>query len=117
MNATTGWICRSGLSKPWAWVDPTKDVKAEVDAKNNLLTSPSEIIRRRGEDPDTVWRNYAADINAMREAGVPDDFIMASVLGVVPGAAAPNAPKSTPPDDGDAPEDDPEEEEDVQDEV
>jgi len=81
----------------WAWVDPTKDVKAEIDAKNNLLTSPSEIIRRRGDDPDTTWRTYAADINAMRDAGVPDAFIMAAVLGVQPGAAAstPTAPTET----------------------
>lgn len=78
----------------WAWVDPTKDVKAEIDAKNNLLTSPSEIIRRRGDDPDTTWRTYAADIKAMRDAGVPDEFIMAAVLGVQPGAASATA---TPP--------------------
>jgi lambda family phage portal protein len=75
----------------WAWVDPTKDVKAEIDAKNNMLTSPSEIIRRRGDDPDTTWRTYADDIQAMRKAGIPDEFIMASVLGVVPGAVRPPA--------------------------
>jgi lambda family phage portal protein len=78
----------------WAWVDPTKDVKAEIEAKNSLLTAPSDIIRRRGDDPDTVWRTYAADIKAMRDAGVPDAFVMAAVLGVTPGAApAPPAPK------------------------
>lgn len=80
-------------ARRWAWVDPTKDVKAEVDSKNNLLTSPSEIIRRRGDDPDTVWRTYASDIQSMKDAGVPDDFIMASVLGV-PTAPAPT-PKET----------------------
>jgi lambda family phage portal protein len=73
----------------WAWVDPARDVKAEVDSKNNLLTSPSEIIRRRGDDPDTVWRTYAADIKSMQAAGVPDAFIMASVLGVTPPAQQP----------------------------
>ncbi|MEY8099046.1 phage portal protein [Falsihalocynthiibacter sp. S25ZX9] len=73
----------------WAWVDPTKDVKAEVDAKNNLLTSPSEIIRRRGDDPDTTWRTYASDIKLMQDAGMPEAFIMASVLGVQPSAAPP----------------------------
>jgi lambda family phage portal protein len=73
----------------WAWVDPTKDVKAEIDAKNNLLTSPSEIIRRRGDDPDTTWRTYAADIKAMRDAGVDEQFIMAAVLGVAPANSKP----------------------------
>jgi lambda family phage portal protein len=79
----------------WAWVDPTKDVKAEIDAKNNLLTAPSEIIRRRGDDPDTTWRTYAADIKAMRNAGVPDQFIMAAVLGVQPGATSEDAVPQT----------------------
>ena len=68
----------------WAWVDPTKDIAAEVTAKNNLLTSPSEIIQRRGGDPETVWKTYAQDIAGMRDAGVPDAFIMAAVLGVAP---------------------------------
>lgn len=79
----------------WAWVDPNKDVKAEIDAKNNLLTSPSEIIRRRGDDPDTTWRTFAADIKAMRAAGVPDEFIMAAVLGVQSGAALATTTPST----------------------
>lgn len=80
----------------WQWVDPARDVKAEIDAKNNLLTAPSEIIRRRGGDPDTTWRTYAADIKSMRDAGMPDEFIMASVLGVQPGAApAPQAEEPT----------------------
>lgn len=79
----------------WAWVDPTKDVKAEIDAKNNLLTSPSEIIRRRGDDPDTTWRTFAADIKAMKNAGVPDEFIMAAVLGVKAGAVSAPAPPPT----------------------
>jgi len=78
----------------WAWVDPTKDVKAEVDAKNNLLTSPSEIIRRRGDDPDTTWRTYAADIQGMRDAGMPESFIMAAVLGVQPNPTPPPKNKS-----------------------
>lgn len=68
-------------ARRWAWVDPAKDIKAEVDSKNNLLTSPSEIIRKAGRDPQTVWKNTAADIEQMRAAGIPEEFIMASVLG------------------------------------
>ncbi|RYH04122.1 phage portal protein [Salipiger sp. IMCC34102] len=80
----------------WPWVDPTKDIAAEISAKDNLLTSPSEIIQRRGGDPDTVWRQYAQDIAAMRAAGMPEEFIMAAVLGVAPAsnpkAGMPKAP-------------------------
>lgn len=93
----------------WAWVDPTKDVKAEIDAKNNLLTAPSEIIRRRGDDPDTTWRTYAADIKAMRDAGVPDEFIMAAVLGVQPGAAPADATPATENEETSDGEEDPDE--------
>lgn len=89
----------------WAWVDPSKDVKAEIDAKNNLLTAPSEIIRRRGEDPDTTWRTYAADIKAMQAAGVPEQFIMAAVLGVQPAPTTPtDSEKEETSDDKDDPD-------------
>ncbi|WP_299084130.1 phage portal protein [uncultured Ruegeria sp.] len=64
----------------WAWVDPKKDIEAEVAAKDNMLTSPSEIIRKQGRDPETVWRTYAADIRAMEDAGIPEKFIMAALV-------------------------------------
>lgn len=84
----------------WAWVDPLKDVNAEVISKNNMLTAPSEIIRRRGEDPDTTWRNFASDIASMKAAGIPDEFIAAAVLGVAPAPAKPK--KKEKPDGEDA---------------
>jgi len=89
----------------WPWVDPTKDIAAEVTAKNNLLTSPSEIIQRRGGDPETVWRSYAQDIQGMRDADIPEEFIMAAVLGVAPasnpkaGQAKSSASSDDAPDD------------------
>ena len=33
----------------WDWIDPNADVKAAVTSKNNLLASPSQIIRDRGQ--------------------------------------------------------------------
>jgi len=60
----------------WAWIDPKSEVAAAVASKNNLLTSPGQIIRDTGRDPDTVWREVASDIRAMRDAGIPDNFIM-----------------------------------------
>lgn len=65
----------------WPWVDPQKDINAEVTAKNNLLSAPSDIIRKQGRDPETVWRQMASDINAMQAAGIPESFIQAAVLG------------------------------------
>lgn len=78
-------------ARRWSWVDPQKDIRAEVEAKDNLLTSPSEIIRKQGRDPETVWRTYAADIAAMEAAGIPEKFIMAT-LGKGTGLVAPAPP-------------------------
>ncbi len=63
----------------WAWIDPSAEVKASIDSKNNMLASPGQIIRDTGRDPDTVWREMASDIEAMRSAGIPEKFIMAAM--------------------------------------
>lgn len=77
-------------ARRWAWVDPQKDIRAEVEAKDNMLTSPSEIIRKQGRDPETVWRTFAADIESMRAAGIPENFIMAA-LGKNTGLSSPGS--------------------------
>jgi lambda family phage portal protein len=64
----------------WDWIDPNADVKAAVLAKNNLLMSPSQIIRDRGQDPQSVWRDIARDIADMRAAGIPEEMINTVVL-------------------------------------
>ena len=63
----------------WQWIDPRADVKAAIDSKNNMLASPGQLIRDTGRDPDTVWREVAADIEAMRKAGIPDEMIAAAM--------------------------------------
>lgn len=45
----------------WTWVDPQKEMKANADAIDNKLRSRSSIIRDMGEDPETVWREIAAE--------------------------------------------------------
>lgn len=52
----------------WQWIDPGADVKAAVESKNNMLTSPSTIIREQGKDPQTVWAESARDVAQMIEA-------------------------------------------------
>jgi lambda family phage portal protein len=49
----------------WQWIDPRADVDAAVEAKNNLLIAPSQIIREQGKDPQAVWAEHARDIAAM----------------------------------------------------
>jgi lambda family phage portal protein len=83
----------------WQWVDPRADVDAAVTSKNNLLASPGQLIRESGRDPETVWREIARDIQAMKDAGISDQFIQAAI-GLKMGGA-PNA-QQQPEDAGDA---------------
>jgi lambda family phage portal protein len=49
----------------WTWIDPRADVDAATTSKNNMLISPSQIIREQGKDPQTVWAEHARDVAAM----------------------------------------------------
>lgn len=64
----------------WAWIDPQSDIQAAVAAKNQLLMSPGQIIREQGRDPSDVWREIASDIQEMRDAGIPEEFIKSAVF-------------------------------------
>lgn len=84
----------SWVPRRWDWIDPNADVKAAVTAKNNFLTSPSQIIRDRGHDPDTVWREVGRDIQAMREAGIDDKYIEIALGMKIAGQSAPDDTES-----------------------
>lgn len=45
----------------WSWVDPLKDVNANVIAIENGLTSRSRVIRDMGGDPEEVWAELARE--------------------------------------------------------
>ena len=45
----------------WPWVDPLKDLEAEILAIDNLLKSRSAAIKERGYDPEQVDREIADD--------------------------------------------------------
>jgi len=80
----------------WQWIDPRADVDAAVTAKNNGLTSPGQIIREQGRDPQTVWEETAADLraqmDAMKAQGIPDEIIAAIITGQKP-QPKPEAPQ------------------------
>jgi capsid protein len=88
----------------WDWIDPNADVKAAVASKNNLLASPGQIIRDRGRDPNSVWQEIGRDIEAMRAAGIPDEYIQIALGMVIPSRdqAEPGRPPDGADDGGDA---------------
>lgn len=72
-------VCR-WQPRRWQWIDPAKEVAAAESWKNNMLTSPSQLIREQGRDPEQVFQEFGQDIKAMKAAGIPDGII-ASALG------------------------------------
>lgn len=59
----------------WTWIDPHSDVEASIKQVQNLQNSPGQIIREQGNDPGTVWRKIANDIEEMKAAGIPENYI------------------------------------------
>jgi lambda family phage portal protein len=51
----------------WAWVDPKKDMEATELELKHFLTSPSEVIRSKGKDPETVWREFEKDAQRLKK--------------------------------------------------
>lgn len=71
----------SWTPRRWMWVDPRNETDANVKNIRGFLVAPSTIIRQQGEDPHEVIRQCAADINMMRDEGIPDNFIEAFFIG------------------------------------
>lgn len=63
----------------WEWIDPSKDVKADVEAIDNMIKSRGQVIRERGRDPRDVYAEIKADIDDMRAEGIPEDVITALI--------------------------------------
>jgi lambda family phage portal protein len=86
----------------WPWIDPRADVDAAETSKNNLLVSPSQLIREQGKDPQAVWSEHARDFAAMVAAYVAEGIDKAKAEELVmlslgrqppkPQAAAPKEP-------------------------
>lgn len=60
----------------WDYVDPTKEVAATRDEIAGGLASLSEKLRARGYDPDTVFAEIGADVQALASAaGIPKELV------------------------------------------
>lgn len=63
----------------WPWVDPEKDVRAEILAMNALLKSRSEVIAERGYDAEAVDAAIAADRKRADALGLAPNTSAASI--------------------------------------
>ena len=72
-EVTRGRI-RSGVRwqpRGWDWVDPQKDIAADVSAIQNNLKTRSEAVGARGLDFEDIVEQLAEEERLMDEAGVP----------------------------------------------
>ena len=67
-------------STQFSEIDPKNENIVETARIQNLVVAPSEIIRQRGGDPEETWSRIAKDIKAMKEAGIPEEFIKSLFL-------------------------------------
>lgn len=70
----------------WAYIHPTQDVQGKAAEVANGFRSRSSVIAERGDDPDTVDEERAADMQRNEDLGLP-----------VPGNTPAQAPKPAEP--------------------
>lgn len=56
----------------WDYVNPEQEVKADTAEIAAGLSTPSEKLRQRGYDPETVYAELARDLNKFKELGILD---------------------------------------------
>jgi lambda family phage portal protein len=56
----------------WAYVDPSKDVQADLAEISGGLSSISEKLRQRGYNPTDVFQELARDVEMLKELGLFD---------------------------------------------
>jgi lambda family phage portal protein len=71
----------------WEWIDPKSDATAKVTEVRGGFTSPSQVIRERGHDPETVFKEIADDMALMKASGIPETIVNI-IFGVAPAPEA-----------------------------
>lgn len=80
--------CVSWQARRWAWIDPRADVDSAIKSIRAGLTSPSQVIREQGRDPETVFTEIAEDLQQMKAAGISEDAIAMFMTGEPPAPEA-----------------------------
>jgi lambda family phage portal protein len=59
----------------WDYVNPEQEVKADTAEIAAGLSTPSEKLRQRGYDPDTVYNELARDLKKFKDLGILDTLL------------------------------------------
>jgi lambda family phage portal protein len=59
----------------WDYVNPEQEVKADTAEIAAGLSTPSEKLRQRGYDPDTVYAELASDLNKFKKLGILETLL------------------------------------------
>lgn len=62
----------SHMGPPMPWIDPLKEVEAAILAEENIYESKSSTIRKRGGNPDQVYRETQRDRQQLRKRGLEE---------------------------------------------
>lgn len=82
-------------AKRWAWVDPLKEVGAQIEAINAKLKSRTEVIADQGADIEETWEEIEAESQMADDMGIELEPVAPKVAGAV------NEPGVDPGDAGD----------------
>ena len=67
-------------ARRWPWVDPLKDMQANILAMNNGLEAKRNIINYTGGDIDDIYSTIAADKKLAADKGLVFDTIEGSII-------------------------------------
>lgn len=72
----------------WKWVDPLKEVGAEIEAINAKLKSRTQSIAEQGGDIEDTWAEITAEQEAAKAAGIKLEPVAPKVSGTVDTSAS-----------------------------
>ncbi len=86
-------------SRGWKYIDPTKDINADVERLKNRLATPSEILSEQGIDYVDHLERWQADAKLAKSYGIDINELYSEQPQQLAAAPEPNADEPPPPDE------------------
>lgn len=62
-----GWAAHTWISPGWAWIDPTKEIQAQLLAVDGGMATLSEVVRGQGKDFEELLKLRRKELDLMEE--------------------------------------------------